>query len=107
MNTLKGSRTHEDANGTARRSRPLAVSIVLHVLLVFALVRFLISPSAFTLIFGRVRSPEVPAERIGFLRLPKSTGPAVEGRSGGDNRPLSEAPRRPLAAPTSVPGSIP
>ena len=106
MNTLKGSRTPE-ATGKARSQRPLAVSIAVHVILVFALVRFLISPSAFTMIFGRARSPEVPAERIGFLRLPKSTGPAVQGRSGGDNRPASDAPRRPLVAPSVVPSALP
>ena len=106
MNTLKGSRTPE-ATGKARSQRSLAVSIAVHVILVFALVRFLISPSAFTMIFGRARSPEVPAERIGFLRLPKSTGPAVQGRSGGDNRPESDAPRRPLVAPSVVPSALP
>jgi hypothetical protein len=106
MNTLKGLRTPE-TTGKARSQRPLAVSIAIHVILVFALVRFLISPSAFTMIFGRARSPEVPAERIGFLRLPKSTGPAVQGRSGGDNRPVSDAPRRPLVAPSVVPSALP
>lgn len=106
MNTLKGSRAPE-TTGKARSPRPLAVSIVLHVLLVFALVRFLISPSAFTMIFGRTRSPEVPAERIGFLRLPKSTGPAVEGRSGGDNRPLTATPPKAIVAPSAVPTGIP
>ena len=106
MNTLRGSRTPETA-GKARGQRSLALSIVLHVILVFALVRFLISPSAFTMIFGRARSAEVPAERIGFLRLPKSTGPAVQGRSGGDNRPVSDAPPRPLVAPSAVPTVIP
>ena len=106
MNTLKGSRAPE-TTGRARSPRPLAVSIVLHVLLVFALVRFLISPSAFTMIFGRTRSPEVPAERIGFLRLPKSTGPAVEGRSGGDNRPITDTPPKAIVAPSAVPTGIP
>jgi hypothetical protein len=90
-----------------RSSRPLVVSVILHVALVFGLVRFLISPAAFTLIFGRVRSPEVPAERIGFLRLPKTKGPAVEGKSGGDNRPLSKNPAPKLVAPTSVPSEVP
>ena len=107
MNTLKGLRAPERAGGKARTSRPLAVSIVLHVLIVFALVRFLISPSAFTLIFGRTRSPEVPAERIGFLRLPKSTGPAVQGRSGGDGRPLTETPPKVLVAPATIPSGVP
>lgn len=107
MNTLRNSRTPEESTSSAKRSRPLAVSLVLHALVAIALVRFLISPAAFTLIFGKVHSPEVPAERIGFLRLPKSTGPAVEGRSGGDNRPVSKTPPKQIVAPTEVPSAVP
>ena len=107
MNTLRNSRTPDQSTSSAKRSRPLAVSIVVHVIVAIALVRFLISPAAFTLIFGRTHSPEVPAERIGFLRLPKSTGPAVEGRSGGDNRPVSKTPPKTLVAPTEVPAAVP
>ena len=80
MNTLRGSKSPDAEIQRARASRPLAISVAVHILLVFALVRFLISPSSFTMIFGPARSPEVPAERIGFLRLPITTGPAVEGR---------------------------
>ena len=108
MNTLRGSRSREPVSPPGvKRSRPLVVSIVVHVVLVAVLVRFLVSPSAFTMIFGRAHTPEVPAERIGFLRLPVSKGPAVEGRSGGDNRPLSKAPPRKLIAPAAVPTAIP
>jgi hypothetical protein len=107
MNTLRNSRTPEESTSSAKRSRPLAVSLVLHALVAIALVRFLISPAAFTLIFGKAHSPEVPAERIGFLRLPKSTGPAVEGRSGGDNRPVSKTPPKKLVAPTEIPSAVP
>ena len=107
MNTLRGSRSPEEKPTTVRRTRPLAVSIVLHAIVAIALVRFLISPAAFTLIFGRTSSPEIPAERIGFLRLPKSTGPAVEGKSGGDNRPVSKTPAPKLVAPSAVPTTLP
>lgn len=59
------------------------------------------------MIFGRPESPPVPAERIGFLALPKATGNPVEGRSGGDGRPATaRAPRR-LVAPAAVPAAIP
>lgn len=88
-------------------SRPLIVSIAVHVVLIASLVRFLVSPAAFTMIFGRVHTPEVPAERIGFLRLPASKGPPVAGRSGGDNRPVSKAPPRKLVAPAVVPSTLP
>lgn len=107
MNTLRSSRSPGEAVTTVRRTRPLVVSIVVHAIVVVALVKFLISPSIFTFVFGRQNSPEVPAERIGFLRLPKSTGPAVEGRSGGDNRPVSKTPAPRLVAPSAVPTAVP
>jgi hypothetical protein len=72
-----------------------------------ALVRFLISPAVFTFVFGRQHSAEVPAERIGFLRLPKANGPAVEGKSGGDNRPATKSPAPRLVAPSVVPSTLP
>ncbi|MEO8575476.1 MAG: hypothetical protein ABI556_02190 [Gemmatimonadales bacterium] len=106
MNTLRSSRSPEAA-APRRATRPLVVSVALHLVIAFALVRFLISPSAFTMIFGRVKSPPVPAERIGFLRLPKSSGPAVVGKSGGDNKPLSKNPAPRLIAPTTIPSAIP
>lgn len=108
MNTLRSSRLPEEPTAEkARRTRPLAVSIVVHVLLAALFVRFLVSPAAFTMIFGRANSPEVPAERIGFLQLPKSSGPAVQGKSGGDNRPVSKTAPKKLIAPTSIPAAIP
>jgi hypothetical protein len=107
MNTLRNTRTQDDPNTNAKRTRPLAVSIILHALVAIALVRFLISPAAFTMIFGKAHSPEVPAERIGFLQLPKSRGPAVQGKSGGDNRPVSKTQPRKLTAPAEVPATIP
>jgi hypothetical protein len=108
MNTLRSSRLPEEPTAEkARRTRPLAVSIVVHVLLAALFVRFLVSPAAFTMIFGRAHSPEIPAERIGFLQLPKSSGPAVQGKSGGDNRPVSKTAPKKLVAPTSIPTAIP
>src|SRR4029079_675331 len=107
MNTLRNQRNPDDSSSSARKSRPLAVSIILHALVAIALVRFLISPAAFTMIFGKAHSPEVPAERIGFLQLPKSKGPVVQGKSGGDNRPVSKNPPKQLVAPSEVPNVIP
>ena len=108
MNTLRGSRVPRDSDtGRVRESRPFVVSLALHLVIAAALVRFLISPAAFVMIFSRARSHEVPAERIGFLQLPKAKGPAAEGRSGGDNRPLSKTPVVKLVAPTVVPTTIP
>src|SRR6185503_814872 len=107
MNTLRSQRNTDETTSSAKKSRPLAVSIILHALVAIALVRFLISPAAFTMIFGKAHSPEVPAERIGFLQLPKSKGPAVQGKSGGDNRPASKTPFRKIVAPSQVPTVIP
>ena len=106
MNTLRGS-TPQEPITTARRGRPLVVSLVVHAIVMVALVRFLISPAVFTFVFGQKHSAEVPAERIGFMRLPKANGPAVEGRSGGDNRPVSKTPAPRLVAPSVVPSIIP
>ena len=107
MITLRSPRTHDTGTPPRRASRPLVLSVALHIVVVFVLARFLISPWAFTTIFGGAKSHSVPAERVGFLRLPKSGGPAVEGKSGGDNRPLSRTPATRLVAPTEVPTSIP
>ncbi|HEX6573682.1 MAG TPA: hypothetical protein VF042_01825, partial [Gemmatimonadaceae bacterium] len=107
MNTLRGSDKEKESVTRVERSRSFAVSVVVHVVIVMALVRFLISPAAFTMIFGHHRSVEVPPERIGFLRLPKSNGPAVEGRSGGDNRPVSKTPPAKIVAPAEVPTALP
>jgi hypothetical protein len=108
MNTLRGSRSTEpNDTKTVKESRPFIVSVVVHAIVIAALVRFLISPAAFTLIFGRAKSAEIPAERIGFLQLPKSKGPAVAGRSGGDNKPVSKTLPKKLVAPSVVPSTIP
>jgi hypothetical protein len=83
------------------------LSIVVHAIVMLALVRFLVSPAVFTFVFGTPRSAEIPAERIGFLRLPKATGPAIEGKSGGDNRPETKTPAPTLVAPLVVPSAVP
>jgi len=106
MKMQRGTRLLESGPKPKRGTRELGVSFVFHIALAFALVRFLISPAAFNMIFGR-KSHEVPAERIGFLRLPTSNGPAVEGKSGGDNKPDSKNPLVKIAAPSSVPTTIP
>ena len=109
MNTLRGSRNPEQTPAPRKRapSRPFVASLVFHAFLVIGLVRFLVSPAAFTMIFGHKKSAEIPAERIGFLRLPKANGAPVAGKSGGDNRPATKVPPKKLIAPTSVPTEIP
>jgi hypothetical protein len=107
MNTLRGSDRESSQQRGVKRSRSFAVSVAVHAVIAIALVHFLISPSAFTMIFGQHRSVEVPAERIGFLRLPRAAGPEVQGKSGGDNRPLSNTPAPRVNAPSVVPSALP
>lgn len=90
-----------------RPSRPFLISLAIHVVLAIALGRMLISPSAMSLIFGKAQSKEVIPERIGFLRLPKAEGPPVQGKSGGDNKPITANPPVRVVAPTEVPTEIP
>jgi hypothetical protein len=109
MNTLRGSKEREQNPVPRNRapSRSFVFSVVFHAFLIVGLVRFLVSPAAFTMIFGSHKSAEIPAERIGFLRLPKATGIPVAGKSGGDNKPVSKVLPQKLVAPSAIPTSIP
>ncbi|HVF39469.1 MAG TPA: hypothetical protein VM939_06165 [Gemmatimonadaceae bacterium] len=109
MLSLRGSNENTPAPSIRQRaaSPHFLASVAVHAVLALALVKFLISPMAFTMIFGRAKSAEIPAERIGFLALPKATGAPVAGRSGGDGRPETRVTPRPLTAPTTVPSTIP
>jgi len=109
VNSIRGARetSSSEKRGGRLPSRSFFASLALHVFLTGMLVRFLISPDDFSMIFGGRSSPPVPAERIGFLALPRSTANPVEGRSGGDGRPVSETAPAPLIAPRGVPTSIP
>jgi hypothetical protein len=109
VNTLWRSPNYSAAQeGPSRRPKAnFFLSLGLHVLAIVLFVRFLISPNAFLLIFGGHKSVPVPAERIGFLELPKAKGPAVIGRSGGDNRPVTKTVAPMLVAPVDVPSALP
>lgn len=76
-------------------------------MLVALLLRYVITPNAFLTVFSGRSSVPVPAERIGFLVLPKASGTPVIGRSGGDNRPATTAPPAKLVAPSGVPTALP
>lgn len=93
---------------TRRPSRFWVISIALH-LAVFALIgRALTMPGGLDHWLRSSPVKEVPAERIGFLALPRAETP-VPGRSGGDGRPVSPdaPPAPPLVAPVEVPVGIP
>lgn len=109
MNTLRGATQEPQAQATRLRRPPayLLVSIGLHLMLVAVLLRVVITPNAFLTVFSGRKSVPVPAERIGFLVLPKATGAPVIGRSGGDNRPATKAAPVKLVPPTTVPNALP
>lgn len=93
--------------GARRPTGFLLASIGLHLVLGVLLVRFLIAPNAFMLIFGKGESVSIPVERIGFLVLPKSKGAPVVGQSGGDNRAVTKTAPTRLVAPTTIPTTLP
>ena len=86
-----------------RFSPAVLVSLAAHAVVGAVIVQSLVVPRLFT----REKQAPVPAERIGFLSIPRSAGPAVAGRRGGDGTPTSAVPAPALVAPTVVPDGIP
>lgn len=90
-----------------RFSPALLVSLAAHAVVGFVIVQSLLMPTTISRLFTRERQAAVPAERIGFLSIPRGAGPAVVGRRGGDGSPVSSVAAPALAAPTVVPDRIP
>jgi len=94
------------------RSTPWVItSIVLHVVIGVVLLKTISMPSVLLELFSN-RGQPVIVERIGFLALPRSGGPAVAAKAGGDNRPIvskpaPEPPTPVIAAPTTEPTTLP
>lgn len=92
-----------------RPSGAWIVSLAVHIALGALLVSAVVWRSPLEEMLARQKAVPIPAERIGFVALPQ--GPPVEGREGGDGRPLREPaeapPPRPLVAPREVPTGIP
>jgi hypothetical protein len=108
LNTLwNRSRVPQPEAAHRRPPAYLFVSIGAHVVLAALLLKYVITPNAFLTVFGGRKSPPVPAERIGFLVLPKAKGAPVIGKSGGDNKPATVTPRVKLVAPTETPSALP
>ena len=89
-----------------RFSPAVLVSLAAHVVVGSVIVQSLLVPTHFSWLFSREKSAAVPVERIGFLSIPRGTGPAVAGRRGGDGSPATAAPAPRLVAPTVVPDRI-
>lgn len=90
-----------------RLSPAVLVSLAAHAVVGLVIVQSLLLPTQLSRIFTREKRAAVPAERIGFLSIPRSAGPTVAGRSGGDGTPASAAPAPALVAPTVVPDGVP
>jgi hypothetical protein len=88
-------------------SPAVLVSLAAHVVVGAVIVQSLLVPTRFSSLFTREKRAPVVAERIGFLALPRGTGPAVAGRRGGDGSPATAVPAPALVAPTVVPEGIP
>jgi hypothetical protein len=100
----------ERKDPAARGPVTVAVSVVVHVVLVFALIQVTLVKSEWLKAFLAQEKPKV-VERIGFLQLPPSETPREGPRRGGDNRPVSSAPpsiATPMpVAPVDAPSSLP
>lgn len=90
-----------------RFSPAVLVSLTVHVLVGALLVQPLHVPARFTSLFAREKPAAVPVERIGFVSIPRGTGPAVAGRKGGDGSPVTALPAPALVAPGVIPDRIP
>ncbi|HUR92257.1 MAG TPA: hypothetical protein VMY38_06255 [Gemmatimonadaceae bacterium] len=86
-----------------RFSPAVLVSLAAHAVVGVIIVQSLLVPRLFT----SEKVAVAPAERIGFLSIPRGEGPEVVGRRGGDGSPASAAPAPALVAPTAVPDRLP
>lgn len=93
-----------------RPSRFWIISIALHVIAIAIIARSLTMPGGLERWLRERENQAVPAERIGFLALPRAQE-AVPARSGGDGRPVApnveEPEPEPIVAPTEVPVGVP
>lgn len=90
-----------------RVSPAVLVSLAAHAVMGLVIVQSLIIPTTLSRLFTGEKRVAVPAERIGFLSIPRGTEPAVIGRRGGDGSPVSSVRAPALIAPSVVPERIP
>ena len=89
-----------------RLSPAFLASVVVHTGVAIALMRILVVPGGFSETKGK--RPDVIAERIGFLSLPRAGDAApTAGRSGGDGRPDRDKREITVVAPVAIPTSVP
>lgn len=92
-----------------RLSPAFLVSLAAHAVVGAVIVQSLLIPTPLSRLFTGETRAAVPAERIGFLSIPRGAGPAVAGRRGGDGSAESSvaAPAPALIAPRTVPDGLP
>ena len=97
------TRVDKPSAGRRKVSPSFLLSLGVHLVVAVALMRMLILHG----FSAETRRDAVPAERIGFLRLPHTgTGEPTPGKSGGDGRPVK--PREVhVVPPTTVPTVLP
>jgi hypothetical protein len=87
-----------------RLSPSFLLSLGVHAVIAVALMRMLILNADFS---REKRRDAVPAERIGFLRLPRTDAKApTPGKSGGNGKPVQQREFR-VVAPTVIPNGVP
>ncbi len=91
-----------------RPSRFWIISIAIHIVAIAIIARSLTMPGGLERWLRDRPDQSVPAERIGFLALPRAAE-AVTARSGGDGRPVTpdEPAPEPIVAPVEVPVGVP
>lgn len=77
----------------------VAVSLLLHVVLVFVLIQITVMRSDWFTALTEMHTP-TPVERVGFLQLPRGTPPSEAPRRGGNNRAESVLPH--IAPPRAI-----
>ena len=86
-----------------RFSPAVLVSLAAHAVAGLVIVQSLLVPRLFT----REKDTALPAERIGFLSIPRGAGPGVAGRRGGDGTPAAAVSAPAIVAPSVVPDRLP
>lgn len=90
-----------------RFSPAVLVSLAAHAVIGAVIVQSLLVPTPLSRLFTKERQVALPAERIGFLSIPRGTRTAVAGRRGGDGAPATAVRAPALVAPRVVPNGVP
>ncbi len=90
-----------------RPSASFALSIVLHILVGAGILRLLLMPHPGSNWLRPLQGKQPVVERIGFVAVPQNSTETNPGKSGGDNRRVTNTHPKPLVAPQAVPSALP